>query len=124
FIERDDAALAQLLDVLPSGLPFACELQHASWQAQKVADALADRGGTVVVREEEGAALEALPAGPRAYVRLKGEHYGDRARDALRELFEREAAERDVYVFARHKGVPPDDPHTGLGLARWLRTAD
>jgi uncharacterized protein YecE (DUF72 family) len=120
FAERDDAALAALLDLLPGGLPFACEFLHPSWWSPEVVDGLAERGGTVCVREEEGTALPALPPGRLAYVRLKGEHYGDEARRALRELFQREGADRDVYVFARHKDVPADDPHTGLGLARWL----
>jgi hypothetical protein len=74
----------------------------------------------VCLREEDGAAPAGLPPGPLAYVRLKGEHYDDAQRRALRELLEREAAERDVYAFARHKDVPSDDPHTGVGLARWL----
>lgn len=120
FIERDDAALGRLLDVLPDQLAFACELQHTSWQAPEVEAAVAERGGTVCVREEAGAALPELPPGPLAYVRLKGEHYDDQARDGLRELLGREAADREVYVFARHKDVPAADPHTGLGLARWL----
>jgi uncharacterized protein YecE (DUF72 family) len=120
FIERDDAALARLLDVLPVRLAFACELQHDSWQAPPVEAAVAERGGTVCIREEAGAALITLPPGPLAYVRLKGEHYDDESREGLRELFVREAAGREVYVFARHKGVPAGDPHTGLGLAQWL----
>jgi uncharacterized protein YecE (DUF72 family) len=123
FSERDDDALWALLDLLPPGLPVACEFLHPSWWSPDVLDALAERGGTVCVREEQGASLAALPPGPVAYVRLKGEHYSDQARQALRELFEREAASRDVYVFARHKDVPADDPHTGLGLARWLTAA-
>ena len=120
FVERDDQALTGLLDLLPGGLRFACELQHASWEAPEVAAMLAERGGTVCVREEEGGVPEELPPGPLAYVRLKGMHYTDEARNALRALFEREASDRDVYVFARHKDVAADDPHTGPGLARWL----
>jgi uncharacterized protein YecE (DUF72 family) len=120
FVERDDTALVRLLDLLPDPLRFACELQHESWQAPEVAAMLADRGGTVCLREEQGAAPEALPPGPVAYVRLKGMHYDDESREALRAVFEREAGGRDVYVFARHKDVAPDDPHTGPGLARWL----
>ena len=100
FAERDDAGLTALLDLLPDRLPFACEFLNASWWSPDVGEALAARGGTVCVREEEG--------------------YDDGARQALRELLEREAAERDVYAFARHKDVSADDPHTGLGLARWL----
>jgi uncharacterized protein YecE (DUF72 family) len=119
-IERDETGLASLLDLMPAGLPFACEFLNDSWQVPEVAVALAERGGTVCLREEEGRALGELRPGPLAYVRLKGMHYGDDEREALLALFEREASERDVYVFARHKEVPPDDPHTGLGLARWL----
>ena len=120
FAERDDDALAALLDLLPSGQPFACEFLNASWQDPEVGEMVAARGGTVCVREEIGSALDALPPGPVAYVRLKGMHYDEEARESLKDLFEREAASRDVYVFARHKDVPSDDPHTGLGLARWL----
>ena len=85
--------------------------------------ALADRGGTVCVRETEGAVPAALPPGPVAYMRLKGTHYTDNARDALLALLCREARDRDVFVFARHKGVPADDPYTGVGLAGWLRVS-
>jgi uncharacterized protein YecE (DUF72 family) len=120
FVERDDAALAGLLDVLPADTRFALELQHGSWQAPEVEAMAAERGGTVCIREEAGASLPSLPPGPLAYVRLKGEHYDDAARNGLRELFGREAGDREVYVFARHKDVPAGDPHTGLGLARWL----
>jgi uncharacterized protein YecE (DUF72 family) len=120
FIERDDSALEALLDLLPPDLRFACELQHQSWHAPEVAEAIGERGGTTCLREEAGAVPDALPPGPLAYVRLKALHYGDDAREGLRELFDRDAAERDVYVFTRHKDVPPDDPHTGIGLARWL----
>jgi uncharacterized protein YecE (DUF72 family) len=120
FLERDDHALAGLLDLLPRELRFACELQHGSWETPEVAAMLAERGGTVCVREEEGRVPVELPPGPLAYVRLKGMHYGDESRNELRALFARESASRDLYVFARHKDVAPDDPHTGPALARWL----
>ena len=120
FIERDEAALAGLVQLRPGDLPFACELHHESWRGEEVAESLAAHGGTVCLREEQGTVPEALPPGRVAYVRLKAERYGDEARDGLRELFEREAAVRDVYVFARHKDVPSGDPHTGVGLASWL----
>jgi uncharacterized protein YecE (DUF72 family) len=120
FVERDDAGLAQLLELLPDDLRFACEFQHGSWDAREVAERLAEQGGTVCLREEHGEAPRGLPPGPLAYLRLKGMRYEARERGALRELLEREARDRDVYAFARHKEVAPDDPHTGLGLARWL----
>jgi uncharacterized protein YecE (DUF72 family) len=120
FAERNDEALGALLDLLPAELPFACEFLHYSWWSPEVVEEVARRGGTTCVREEQGSALAALPPGPVAYVRLKGMHYDDEAKAALLEVIRREARDRDVYVFARHKEVPPDDPHTGLGLARSL----
>src|SRR5919201_3213359 len=44
FIERDDGALAGLLDLLPRDLPVACEPLHASWQEPELAAVLAERG--------------------------------------------------------------------------------
>jgi uncharacterized protein YecE (DUF72 family) len=120
FLERDDSGLARLLDLLPRDLRFACEFHHSSWDTAAVADLLAGEGGTVCVRESEGTAPRALPPGELAYVRLKGTRYADPDRDALLALLVRESRDRDVYVFARHKDVPADDPHTGLGLAQWL----
>ena len=119
FVERDDAGLEGLLDLLPAELRFACEFQNAEWDSAEVAERVAERGGTVSLREESGTAPQRLPPGPIAYIRLKG-RYNDRERDALRDLLGIEGRARDIYVFARHKDVPPDDPHTGLGLARWL----
>jgi uncharacterized protein YecE (DUF72 family) len=119
FVERDDAGLEELLGLLPADLRFACEFQHPSWAVDEVTARLAERGGTVCLREERGE-VPRLPPGPLAYVRLKGERYGDEERDALSKLLASESRARDVYVFARHKDVAPDDPHTGLGLARWL----
>jgi uncharacterized protein YecE (DUF72 family) len=120
FLERDDAGLEGLLDLLPSEMLFACELQHPSWEVPEIMARVAERGGTVCLREEAGEAPKALPPGPLAYVRLKGTHYAEGAREALLELLRREAAERDVFAFCRHKDVPAGDPHAGVGLAQWL----
>ena len=120
FLERDDAGLGRVIDLLPTGLAFACEFHHPSWWTVDVAIGLAERGGTICLREEQNAAPEALPPGGPAYVRLKGMHYPDETVAALRTVFERESSIRDVYVFARHKDVAPDDPHTGPRLARRL----
>jgi uncharacterized protein YecE (DUF72 family) len=119
FVERDDAGLDELLGLLPGDLRFACEFQNPSWDVPEVAERLAERGGTVSLREESSKAPKELPPGPVAYVRLKG-RYEEGEREALADLLVSEGRTRDVYAFARHKDVPGDDPHTGLGLARWL----
>ena len=118
--ERDDGALADLLACLPPGLPVALEFRHGSWLHPAVEERVAAAGGTICVSETSGAVLPRLPAGRIAYVRLRAEDYPDPARDGWRDLLEREAADRPVFAFTKHEGVPAGDPHAGVGLAEWL----
>lgn len=118
--ERDDGALAGLLDLLPPGLPAAVEFRHESWLVPEVEERVAGAGGTICVSETAGVAPPRLPEGPLAYVRLRADRYSPEAREGWRELLEREAAGRPVYAFAKHKGIEAGDPYGGVGLAEWL----
>jgi uncharacterized protein YecE (DUF72 family) len=118
--ERDDSALDAFLACLPPGLPVALEFRHESWLAPEVEERIAAGGGTVCVSETLGLVPPRLPRGPLAYVRLRADRYSPAARDGWRELLEREAAERPVYAFAKHKGLEAGDPFGGVGLAEWL----
>jgi uncharacterized protein YecE (DUF72 family) len=117
--KRDDAALGGLLACL-SGVPVALEFRDASWDDPLVAARVAAAGGTVCLAEWDGAVPARLPDGPLAYVRLRADAYSDAAREGWRELLDREAAARPVFVFAKHEGVPAGNPHAGVGLAQWL----
>ena len=117
---RDDAVLEGFLGCLPPGLPVAFEFREDSWDAPEVGERIAAAGGTVCVSETAGEVLAGLPPGPLGYVRLRGERYSDEARRGWRELLEREAADRPVYAFAKHEGIPAGDPYAGVGLAEWL----
>jgi uncharacterized protein YecE (DUF72 family) len=119
FVERDDAALESVLDALPA-VPLACEFHHPSWHVPAIEERLVERGATVCMREETGEAPARLAPGPIAYIRLKGGRYPDRERDAVLDLLVREAADRPVFAFTKHKEVAPGDPHAGVGLAQWL----
>jgi uncharacterized protein YecE (DUF72 family) len=123
YVERDDEALEALVTALPAGVPVACELHHSSWNGNEVRERLASRGGTVCLREESGEVPAELPPGPIAYVRLKADRYSEPARAGWLRLLRTEAQSRDVYAFTKHKGIPPDDPYGGVGLARWLVNA-
>lgn len=118
--KRDDGALRDLLGCLPPGLPVAVEFRHDSWDAAEVQETVAVAGGTVCVSETAGAVLARLPEGRLAYVRLRADRYAPQARDRWRDLLEREGAERPVYAFAKHEGLPAGDPYGGVGLAEWL----
>lgn len=120
YRRRDDAGLSAFLDSLPPDTRSALEFRHASWDDPEVAARVAAAGGTICLAETAGGVPDALPPGPRAYVRLRAERYSPDARDGWRELLLRESAARDVFAFAKHEGVPAGDPLTGVGLAAWL----
>lgn len=118
--QRDDGVLAEFLACLPPELPFAVEFRHESWLDTVVEARIAEAGGTVCVGETTGAVLPRLPEGRLAYVRMRAEHYEPEARAGWRDLLEHEAADRPVYAFTKHEGVPAGDPYAGVGLAEWL----
>ena len=118
--ERDDELLSSLLSALPSGPVSTFEFRHASWDAPEIDGALNAAGAVRCVAGERADAPDVLPPGPFAYVRLRAERYSHRQRRAWFELLEASAAERDVFVFAKHRDVPAHDPFTGVGLARWI----
>jgi uncharacterized protein YecE (DUF72 family) len=121
--QRDDAALERLLASFAGAPPLALEFRHESWAAPGVAERVAAAGATVCHADWDGPPPPGLPPGPVAYVRLRADSYPDEYREAWRELLGREAAERDVYAFCKHEGVPAGDPHAGVGLAQWLVAA-
>ncbi len=121
YRRRDDDALGALLAALPSGTRAAFEFRHESWDDDVVAKTIAEAGGTVCISNTTGDVPESLPPGPLAYVRLRTERYSPEARAGWLELLQREAAERDVFAFAKHEGIPAADEFGGIGLARWLR---
>ncbi|MDQ5874757.1 MAG: DUF72 domain-containing protein [Actinomycetota bacterium] len=118
--QRDDDALGRLLATRPAHIPYAFEFRHESWNYPEVAARIAGAGATVCVAETSGALPQALPEGPIAYVRLRSERYGRRARSAWRRALTEEGSRRDTYAFTKHEGLPSDDPYGGVGLAAWL----
>jgi hypothetical protein len=97
----------------------AFDLKHQSWHTPDIAERVAAAGGTLCVSDREGKAPDTLPAGPIAYVRLRGGTYPEAERAKWKRLLETEAAKRDVYAFVKHDEGPGDE-FTGVGLARWL----
>jgi uncharacterized protein YecE (DUF72 family) len=120
YRRRDDDALLALIRSLPPSGRFACEFRHPSWDDAEVRAMVAGEGGTVCVSETEGNVPDELPPGPLAYVRLRSDRYTPEARSGWSDLLVAQSAVRDVYVFAKHEGIPADDPYGGVGLAGWL----
>jgi uncharacterized protein YecE (DUF72 family) len=119
-MSRDDDALRSFLGALPDDRPFAVEFRDDSWSDPSVAGLIAARGGTVCVSDTSGEIPAALPPGPIGYIRLRSERYSDDQREKLRTVLLHEAGRRDVFVFAKHEGIPVEDSHGGIGLACWL----
>jgi uncharacterized protein YecE (DUF72 family) len=120
YVERDDAAMSELVEALPTGLRFALEFRNDSWFEPGVIEWAAGHRGTICFSETEGMVPRELPPGPLAYVRLRGERYSEKARGAWLALLQEEARKRDVFAFAKHKDVPANDPFTGVAMAEWM----
>ena len=117
---RDTDVLGDVLDLLPSEVPTAIELGDPSWDSEDVDARIAAAGAARVVADASGPPPARLPPGPLGYVRLRADRYSARQRAAWLDLLAREARDRDVYVFAKHRGGPARDPLSGIGLAQWL----
>ncbi len=118
---RDDDRLGTILGNWPADAPpLVFDFRDPSWFDAGVIASVADRGHAVCVNETSGAVLDTLPPGRLAYVRLRGEHYGDTERRAWVGTARASAVMRPTYVFGRHKGIPAGDPHAGVGLAEWM----
>lgn len=118
---RDDEGLAGLLGAVGGRVaPIALELRHESWLDPSLDARLAEAGGTRCYADWTGEPPAALPPGPIAYVRLRADRYTSDQRSGWASLLRAEGALRPVFAFAKHEGTPPDDPLSGIGLARWL----
>ena len=120
YRHRDDAALNSLLAALPPGTPYAFEFRHESWTDPAIGAAIAAVGGTLCISDTQGVVPASLPPGPIGYVRLRTERYDDQTREQWWRLLSAESAQRHVYAFAKHEGIPPGDPYGGVGLASWM----
>lgn len=119
--KADVEDLQGLIETLPGGIPpLAFDLGDESWRGKGVEEMVAAKGHTVCFSEREGAAPDALPPGPLAYVRLRSQRYEPEAIRAWETLLEREASERDVFVFSKHEGIETSDERGGVGLAQRL----
>lgn len=117
----DVPALKSLLGRLPDDLEVAFEFRDPSWiEEEAVPRAIGEHGGTICVADTDARVPVALPLGRFAYVRLRAPRYAEKRRAAWRKLLQREARERDVYVFTKHEGNEATDLYGGVGLATWL----
>jgi uncharacterized protein YecE (DUF72 family) len=118
--ERDDASLAEFLTALPGGTRYAFEFRNETWNHPEVGEALERAGSGWCVNDTSGDPPAELRGGPIAYVRLRASKYSPEQKDAWLSLLASESTARDVFVFARHKGIDPEETSAGVGLATWL----
>jgi uncharacterized protein YecE (DUF72 family) len=103
-MQRDDVALARLLDARPAGLPLVLELPHPTWAADEVHALLTDHAVPLVAADYDGADEPDLRRiGPYLYLRLRRTTYTEpdlfRWADRLAPFLDDGI---DAYVFLRH----------------------
>ena len=103
-IETDRDALAAYLDMLPPGLRYTIEFEHAMWDEVRPLVEARGMGRCVSDTDEAAAPDDALASGAFAYLRLRRTKYGkaDLARWAKR-IGAALAAGRHVYCYFRHE---------------------
>ena len=107
---RDDGFLRQLLDMLDPALGFVIDLEHDSWQAAEVDEALAAASVARVGSLECSVAFR--------YLRLREPPYDEEALAGWAErLSPLLASGIDVYCYFKHE----DDPRGALYAERLLR---
>lgn len=98
----DRELLEGFLDSLPTGLGYAFEFRHPSWEAAK--DLVAERGAAWCDAETDERAVDRISPGPFAYLRLRKESYTDAELGAWAERIAATLAEgRDVHAFLKHE---------------------
>ena len=113
-------AVLELIEALPSEVPYALDFKKPEWDTPGFRSELAAHDATLCYSDWVGDPPNALPPGPVAYVRLRLERYSDEQRAGWLNLLQAEAKERDVYTFVKHETGAANDPHEGVALARWL----
>jgi uncharacterized protein YecE (DUF72 family) len=103
-VETDAAALAEYLDMLPTGPRYALEFTHAAWDEVRPFLAVRGIGRCVADTDEAAAPDDALDAGAFAYLRLRKSRYSAPALSAwAKRIRAALAAGRDVHVYFRHE---------------------
>jgi uncharacterized protein YecE (DUF72 family) len=103
-LERDDAALARLLEAVPPGMPLALTLPHPSWAADEVHEQLDGHGVALVASDWDDADEPHLRRiGRFIYLRLRRSSYSDADLDRWARRLEPFVADGvDAYAFFRH----------------------
>lgn len=119
-MQRDDGALARLLEARPPELRLALELPHPSWSADEVHALLASHAVPLVAADYDGADEPDLRRiGPFLYLRLRRASYGDadvaRWAERLRPFLDDGL---DAYAFFRHDADGQSALHAEALLSR------
>jgi uncharacterized protein YecE (DUF72 family) len=103
-LQRDDAALARMLEAWPESVPLALELPHPTWEADEVHALIARQGAAIVGTDwDDRREPDLRRTGRFLYMRLRRETYSDEALQLWAERLEPFLADgMDAFVFFRH----------------------
>jgi uncharacterized protein YecE (DUF72 family) len=117
-MKRDVARLRDFLAILPPGIRAAFEFRDASWLADDVLAALADRRAALVVSQSETFDPPLVPTAPFGYLRLRRPAYSAGELAAWADRI-RAQPWTDAFVFFKHEDEARG-PRFALELAALL----
>lgn len=107
YLRCDVALLTDFLAVLPSGLRYAFEFRHASWQSDSVYQALEKRNVCYCLAESENLEPPDVLTADFVYFRLRKPEYTVEDREAIgaktKDLL---TSGKSIFLFFKHEDTP------------------
>lgn len=114
-LKRDDAVLAQFVDLLPEGMRAAFEFRHESWHADPVFAILRQRNLALCIADSEKMSTPVVATADYSYFRLRDEGYQPADVERWGSTISGLSGARDAYVYFKH-----EDQGKGPEFARLL----
>lgn len=101
--KRDDAVLAQFIDLLPEGTRAAFEFRHESWHDEAVFEALRRRNLALCVADSERMSTPVVATADYSYFRLRDEGYQPADVERWGSTISGLSGPRDAFVYFKHE---------------------
>jgi uncharacterized protein YecE (DUF72 family) len=118
--KRNDAVLAEFVELLPEGTRAAFEFRHASWHDAAVFDVLRARNLALCVADSEKMSTPVVATADYAYFRLRDEGYQPADIGRWGETMRALDGPRDAFVYFKHEeqGKGPEFARTLIETLR------
>jgi uncharacterized protein YecE (DUF72 family) len=102
-LKRDDAVLAEFLELLPDGTRAAFEVRHESWHDDATFELLRKRDIALCIADSEKMSTPVVATASYTYFRLRDEGYQPSDIERWAATVRETSGSRDAYVYFKHE---------------------